>query len=313
MRYQSLAETVGRTPMIELRTLSPKPDVRLFAKLEGFNPTGSVKDRIVKLMLERAEGEGLIEPGGTIIEASTGNTGIALAMMGRTRGYSIEVVMPQNVYPEIPRMLAVYGAALHWTPAEDGMHGALASARDMAQAGGHYMLDQFTSEHNAHAHYLGTAQEIIDDVGVIDVFVAGIGTAGTIMGAGRRLKEHNPEVRLVAVEPYPANQVQGLRSLAEGFIPPILDLDFIDGKLLVRGEQALRRTLLLMEREAIFAGVSSGAVLHAALRVAEKLSRGNIVMIFADSGWKYLGSRLWTEEPQPSADDLDAVDDVIWW
>lgn len=297
--------------MVELRRLSPRPEVRLFAKLEGWNPTGSVKDRIVKHMLQHAEREGRIAPGDTVIEASTGNTGIALAMIGRAMGYRARIVMPENVYPEIPRALAVYDADVRWVPAEAGVTGAMALAREMADAEGCFMLDQFRNEHNVRAHYVWTGQEILDDVPEVAVLVAGLGTGGTLMGCGQRLKEANPHTRIIAVEPHPGFQVQGLKSLADGFIPPILDLASLDGKVLVRSAQAFRAARLLMEREGIFAGVSSGAVLHAGLRFASRLERGNIVLVFADSGWKYLETNLWSR-PLPEEDD-EALDDIIWW
>jgi cysteine synthase B len=306
-----LVQTIGQTPIVELRHLTPKPDVRLFAKLEGWNPTGSVKDRIVRHMLVHAERDGTIVPGDTVIEASTGNTGIALAMIGRALGYRAKIVMPENVWPEIPRALEVYGAEVHWVPAESGVTGAMDVARKMAAAERRFMLDQFCNEHNARAHYVWTGAEILEDVPQVDIFVAGLGTGGTLMGTGRRLKEANPSTKVIAVEPHPGNQLQGLKSLADGFIPPILDLKFLDGKMLVRSGHAFRAARLLMEREGIFGGISAGAVLHAGLRFAERIERGNIVMIFADSGWKYLETNLWSRDlPEEHEENLD---DTIWW
>jgi cysteine synthase B len=312
MHHLHIIHTVGRTPIVELRHLSPKPDVRLYAKLEGWNPTGSVKDRIVKHMIQHAERDGLIVPGDTIIEASTGNTGIALAMIGRAMGYRAKIVMPENVYPEIPRALEVYGAEVHWVPADQGVTRAMEVARQMAGVERCFMLDQFCNPHNARAHYVWTGPEILEDVPDVDVFVAGLGTGGTLMGTGQRLKEANPSTKVIAVEPHPGNQLQGLKSLADGFIPPILDLAFLDGKILVRSGAAFRAARLVMEREGIFGGVSSGAVLHAALKFAERIERGNIVMVFADSGWKYLETNLWTRE-LPSEEEEEAMDDIIWW
>jgi len=312
MHHLHLVQTIGKTPMVELGRLSPKPDVRIFAKLEGWNPTGSIKDRIVRHMIQHAERDGRIVPGDTVIEASTGNTGIALAMIGRALGYNARVVMPENVYPEIPRTLAVYGAEVHWVPAADGVTGAMAVARRMAAESGCFMLDQFCNEHNARAHYVWTGAEILEDVPQVDIFVAGLGTGGTVMGAGRRLKEANAATKVIAVEPHPGNALQGLKSLADGFIPPILDLAFLDGKILVRSGQAFRAARLLMEREGIFGGVSAGAVLHAGLRFAERIDRGNIVLVFADSGWKYLGANLWSRE-LTSEEDEENLDDIIWW
>lgn len=312
MHHLSLVHTIGRTPMLELRHLSPKPDVRLFAKLEGWNPTGSIKDRIVLHMIQHAEREGRILPGDTVIEASTGNTGIALAMIGRALGYRVKIVMPENVYPEIPRALGVYGAEVHWVSADDGVTGAMAVAKEMAAESGCYMLGQFENQHNARAHYIWTGAEILEDLAQVDVFVAGVGTGGTVMGAGQRLKEANPRTRVIAVEPHPGNQLQGLKSLADGFIPPILDLSFLDGKILVRSGHAFRGARTLMQREAVFGGVSSGAVLHAALKFAHRMDRGNIVMIFADSGWKYLETNLWSRD-LPSEEAEEELDDLIWW
>jgi cysteine synthase B len=286
--------------------------VRLFAKLEGWNPTGSIKDRIVRHMIRQAEREGQIVPGDVVFEASTGNTGIALAMVGRALGYRARIVMPENVYPEIPRTLAVYGADVHGVSAADGIRGAMELARRLAAESAGFMLDQFSNPANVAAHYVWTAEEILADVPQIDIFVAGLGTGGTVMGCGRRLKEANPAAKVIAVEPHPGNAVQGLKSLADGFIPPILDLSFLDGRILVRSSQAFRAARLLMEREGIFAGVSAGAVLHAGLKYAERIDKGTIVLIFADSGWKYLETNLWSS-PEPGAADEEDLDDIIWW
>ena len=313
MHHLHIIHTIGATPIVRLQHLSPNPDVHLYAKLEGWNPTGSIKDRIVRHMIEHAERDGRIVPGDTVIEASTGNTGIALAMVGRAMGYHARIVMPENVYPEIPRALEVYGADVHWVPAEDGVTGAMAVAKKMAGDEGAFMLDQFGNPHNARAHYVWTGAEILADIPQVDVFIAGLGTGGTLMGTGQRLKEANPNTKVIAVEPHPGGgQVQGLKSLADGFIPPILDLAFLDGKILVRSASAFRAARLLMQREGIFGGVSAGAVLHGALKYAERMDRGNIVMIFADSGWKYLETNLWTRE-LPSEDEEESLDDTIWW
>ena len=285
--------------------------MRLFAKLEGWNPTGSVKDRIVREMLLDAQDEGRIRPGDTVIEASTGNTGIALAMVGRALGYDVRIVMPENVYPEIPRALAAYGPAVEWVPSDQGVRRAIDVARARAEREGWFFLDQFGNEHNALAHYETTGPEILADLPQVDAFVAGLGTGGTVMGAGRRLKEANADTKVFAVEPHPGNQLQGLKSLADGFIPPILDLKFLDGKILVRSGPAFRAAAELMRREAIFAGVSSGAVLHAGLKVAQRMPRGNVVLLFADSGWKYLGTNLWNVAPEAAAEE--ELDDTIWW
>ncbi len=311
MLNDDILHAIGRTPLIELRNCSPKPGVRLFAKLEGQNPSGSVKDRIALQMVLAAERTGRLRPGGAIVVASTGNTGIALALVGRVRGYRVRVVMPENIADEIPRTLSAYGATIEWVSAEQGMRKAIDIAQGFAQREGELLLDQFADPLNTQAHYDTTGPEILDDLPGVDVFVAGLGTGGTLMGVGRRLKEANSATQIIAVEPHPGNQLQGLRNLAEGFIPPILDLDFLDGKILVSSRHAFRAAAEVMRREGIFAGVSSGAVLHAALKVAQRLARGDVVLLFADGGWKYLATNLWTRPPQ--AGEGEELDDMMWW
>lgn len=311
MPHANILDAIGRTPLTELRHCSPKPGVRLFAKLEGKNPTGSVKDRIARQMVLDAERTGRLQQGGTLVAASTGNTGISLAMVGRARGYDVHVVVPENVVPEIPRTLAAYGAAVEWMPAGQGMRKAIRVAQELAEREGWLLLDQFADPQNVQTHYDTTGREILEDVPKVDVFVAGLGTGGTLMGVGRRLKEADPKTQVVAVEPHPGSQLQGLRSLAEGFVPPILDLNMLDGKILVRSRHAFRAAAELMRREAIFAGISSGAVLHAALKVAQRLPRGNVVLLFADSGWKYLATNLWTSPLEDG--EGEELDDIIWW
>jgi cysteine synthase B len=311
VHHVDILHAIGNTPLVELRRLSPRPEVRLFAKLEGRNPTGSVKDRIVREMVLQAERDGRLAPGGRIIEASTGNTGIALAMVGRALGYHVRIVIPENVFPEIPRTLKAYGAEIHWVPGELGVRRAIEVARDIARLEDWFMLDQFADPVNIRAHYEGTAREILDDLPQVDLFVAGLGTGGTLMGVGRRLKEANPAALVFAVEPHPGYQVQGLKSLADGFVPPLLDYDVLDGKILVRSGHAFRGAARLMQTEAIFGGVSSGAVLHGALKAIERLPRGNVVLLFADSGWKYLVTEMWTRTP--TEDEEEGLDDVIWW
>ncbi len=311
MLNDDILHAIGRTPLVELRNCSPKPGVRLFAKLEGQNPSGSVKDRIALQMVLAAERTGRLRPGGAIVVASTGNTGIALALVGRVRGYRVRVVMPENIADEIPRTLSAYGATIEWVSAEQGMRKAIDIAQGFAQREGELLLDQFADPVNTQAHYDTTGPEILDDLPGVDVFVAGLGTGGTLMGVGRRLKEANPATQVIAVEPHPGNQLQGLRSLAEGFIPPILDLDFLDGKILVSSRHAFRAAAEVMRREGIFAGVSSGAVVHAAFKVAQRLVRGDVVLLFADGGWKYLATNLWTSPPQ--AGEGEELDDMMWW
>ncbi len=311
MHHTHALDAVGKTPLVELRHCSPRPEVRLFAKLEGRNPTGSVKDRIVREMVLAALRDGRLAPGARIIEASTGNTGIALAMVGRALGHPVRIVIPENVFPEIPRALSAYGAEVQWVPSELGVKRAIEVARQIADAEGWFMLDQFADPVNIQAHYEGTACELLADLPEIDMFVAGLGTGGTLMGVGRRLKEANPAARVIAIEPHPGNQVQGLKSLADGFIPPLLDYGLLDGKILVRSGHAFRGAAMLMQREAIFAGVSSGAVLHGAMKAIERLERGNVVLLFADSGWKYLATEMWTSPAEVHGDE--ELDEVIWW
>lgn len=308
-----LLDMVGRTPLVELRGVANNPAVRLFAKIEGQNPSGSIKDRVVLRMLREAQRSGALEPGMTLVEASTGNTGIALAMIGRAMGHSVRVFVPENVFPEIGVLLRVYGAEVVWTPALAGVRGAMDAARRYAaETPRCFMPDQFASDLNPGAHYDGTGAEILADLPEVDVLVAGLGTGGTLMGAGRRLKEANPAVKLVGIEPHPGSQVQGLHSLDDGYIPPILDLDLLDGKILIRAPHAYQHAARVMESQGIFAGLSSGAVLHGALRFAGRMTRGNIVCIFADSGWKYYGTEIWqAPHERPGQDEDD--EPVIWW
>ncbi len=307
----SVLALVGNTPLVELKNCSPKPGVRIFAKLEGQNPSGSTKDRIVAFMLERAKERGDLRPGQPIIEATTGNTGIALAMLGRRLGHPVRAVVPETVFPDVVRALAAYEAEIQWVPAGLGIKSAVDVAAEAVRRDGAYLLDQFGSADNPRAHYEGTAPEILRDQPDVDVFVCGLGTGGTIMGVGRRLREANPAVQLVAAEPHPGNHLQGLRSMDDGFVPPILDLSLLDGKILVRSAAAFRAAREVLSREGIFAGLSSGAVMHAALKWAQRLERANIVVMFADSGWKYLTTPAF--QPGAPIEDEDALDDVLWW
>ena len=310
----SIAHLVGNTPMVELRALSPKPGIRLFAKLEGQNPTGSIKDRIVCRILDDARASGQLEPGQPIVEASTGNTGVSLAMFGRLLGSPVEVCVPESVYPEIEQLLNVYGARIWRVPREAGIKTANEVAATIAEQSGAFLLNQFGSEQNVAAHYDGTAAEILADVPHVDYFIAGMGTGGTITGVGRRLKEVNPACRVFGIEPRLGVHVQGLKSLQDGFIPPVLDEDVLDGKILVGNRHAFSHARRAMLAEGIFGGISSGAVLHAAARIAGRIDQGNIVMIFADAGWKYLGTDLWSAEDDAEIDKAeDPIDDVLWW
>ena len=307
-----LLSLVGHTPLVELKHCSPRPEVRLFAKLEGQNPTGSIKDRIVAFMLERARAEGRLRPGQEIVEATTGNTGISLAMAGGRLGHEVRAVVPQSVFPDLVQALKAYGSEIEWVAPDLGIKTAIDVAGEIVARDDAFLLNQFSSPDNPLCHYETAAVEILEAKPEVDVFIAGLGTGGTITGTGRRLREHNPAVQLVAAEPHPGNHLQGLRSLDDGYVPPILDLSLLDAKILVRSASAFRAARELLAREGILAGLSSGAVLHAALKWAQRMEAGNIVMIFADSGWKYLGSPAFNLD-QPLPEDDDSLDDVLWW
>lgn len=311
MRYGNILETIGNTPLVELKSFSPRPGVQIFAKLEGVNPTGSIKDRIALQMINDAEASGKLKPGSVLLEPTSGNTGIALAMICRVKGYKFVAVMPDNVTSERRQMLELFGAKIIFSDGKLGSNGAVRLAQQMAQEDERYvMLYQYGNPANPGAHYNGTAVEIIRDLPDVDVFVAGLGTGGTLVGNARRLKEHNPAIKVVAAEPLQGDGVQGLRSLEDGFIPPVLDLSLLDARILVPGREAIRRTRQLKDQEGIFAGPSCGAALHAALRYAEKLEQARIVVILADGGWKYLSEDLWTLELEELEDNLEAK--VLW-
>ena len=313
--FESVAAMVGNTPMVELKSLSPSPGVRLFAKLEAQNPTGSIKDRIVLRILESAKRSGALEPGQRIVEASTGNTGVALALYGRLLGHPVDVCVPESVYPEIEQLLQVNGARSRRVPRQAGIKTAREVARVIAEEEGAYYLGQFDSPENVAAHYETTGAEILADVAHVDVLVAGIGTGGTISGVGRRLKEANPACHVFGVEPRLGVHVQGLKSLEDGFIPPVLDESVLDGKIIVGNRHAFSHARRAMLAAGLFGGISSGAVLHAAMRAASRLKSGNIVMIFADGGWKYLGTDLWSgDDVDPAIEQHeDPLDDILWW
>ena len=300
---------IGRTPLVELSALSPNPRVRIFAKLEGQNPTGSIKDRIVLGMVEAAEQRGDLTPGRPIVEASSGNTAIALAMIGRRKGYPVRVCIPQSVAPSVADVLLLYGADVTWTDGALGMEGAIAEAGRMTEDGAAYALSQFTDAVNVETHYAATGKEIADALLRIDVFVAGIGTGGTIMGVGRRLRETNRNVRIIGVEPRPGERVQGLRSMQDGFTPPLLDLNQLDGRFLVDSATAMTVARQAVESEGVLAGISSGATLNVALRLADEMDEGNIVVMFADAAWKYLPARPWSAAEAGST----TLDETHWW
>ncbi|HEV2654463.1 MAG TPA: cysteine synthase [Ktedonobacteraceae bacterium] len=311
MRYGSILETIGNTPLVELKSFSPRPGVEIYAKLEGANPTGSVKDRIALRMIEDAEARGMLKPGTVLLEPTSGNTGIALAMIARVKGYQFVAVMPDNVTNERRQMLELYGAKIIFSDGAQGSNGAVRQAKELAARNEQYvMLYQYGNAANPDAHYYGTAPEIIRDLPDLDVFVAGLGTGGTLTGSARRLKEYNPAIKVIAAEPQQGEAVQGLRSLQDGFVPPVFDRSLLDGKILVSSLDSLRRTRQLKDQEGIFAGPSCGASLHAALRVAESMEQGKIVTILADGGWKYLSEDLWTRDLRALEDELEAK--VLW-
>ena len=311
MRSGNLIEAIGDTPLVELPALSPSPSVRLFAKLEGNNPTGSVKDRIARAMALAALDDGALSDGRTILEPTSGNTGISLAMVARRLGCRFTAVMPDNVSPERSQLLAAYGAEIVYSPGEKGSNGAIEAAQEMAARDDRYvMLYQYGNAANPRAHYETTGPEIIRDLPEVTHFVAGLGTGGTLMGTGRRLREFNPAVQIIAAAPEPDDRIQGLRSLEEGFVPPILDLARLDGRIMVSGEESFRKTAELLQKEGVFAGVSSGAALAAALRVASRVEEANIVCLFADGGWKYLSAGIWTDS---AAALREKAEGKVWW
>ncbi|HEV2592387.1 MAG TPA: pyridoxal-phosphate dependent enzyme [Gaiellaceae bacterium] len=299
MPASSLLDLIGNTPLVEVQRLSP-PGRTIYAKLEGQNPTGSVKDRVALAMVDAAG----LEPGARLLEPTSGNTGISLALVAKLRGHSLTCVMPANATPERRALLELYGAEIIDSPAELGSNGAVRMAQEMAA--GYTMLFQYENEANPRAHYDGTGLEIARDLGRLDAFVAGLGTGGTLMGAGRRLREAFPGVQVVAAEPLPGDAVMGLRSLEDGYVPPVLDVSQLDRKLLVSNEEAAAAARALLEREGIFAGVSAGAAVHVARRVAEELPEGSVIAcVLADGGWKYLSAPFWHGE------EID--ESRLWW
>ena len=307
-----LLDTIGNTPLVSLPTLSPKPGVQIFAKLEGQNPTGSVKDRIAKSMIDAAERDGLLTREKTILEPSSGNTGISLALVCKLKGYKLKVVMPANVSLERVQLLKAYGAQVELSDGQQGTNHSIRGAEGMvsAEPGKYFMPYQYGNPANPQVHYETTGLEIIEALPTTDVFVAGLGTGGTLLGGARRLKEHNPSARVVAVAPHPDDVIQGLRSLEEGFIPPILDLSMLDGRIMIDSEEAFQTTRRLMEQEGLFTGISAGAVIACALQLARRMEKGNIVCLLADGGWKYLSTALWTQDYR----DLEGkFKGKIWW
>ena len=307
-KYGDIVQAIGNTPLVELKRLSPRPGVRIYAKLESYNPTGSVKDRVARAMIESAEEQGLIHPGQTILEPTSGNTGISLAMICSRKGYPVKVVMPDNVTHERTQLLRMHGAEIVYSPGEEGSNGAVTKALEMAeQDASYYMPYQYGNQANPDAHYHGTAIEILDELDEVTAFVAGLGTGGTLMGNARRLKEENPDTLVVAAEPLQGETVQGLRSLEDGYIPPIIDLALLDRKIFVSNRDAVVWTKRLLEEEGLFAGVSSGAIAAIAVRVAEGLDDGNVVFLAPDDGWKYLSSGVYTKPIEELEGELDSA------
>jgi cysteine synthase len=305
----TLLDLIGSTPLVELRRLSPSPSVRLYAKLEGQNPTGSIKDRVAKAMIEAAEAAGELEPGRALLEPTSGNTGISLALVAKLKGYPLTCVLPENATEERKRLLRLYGAEIVESPGAEGSNGAVRLALELAEREPRYFMPfQYANEANPRAHYEGTGAEIAEALDRVDVLVAGLGTGGTLMGAGERLRESFPDVVVAAAEPLPGDPVMGLRSLDEGYVPPILDVAKLDRKLLVSNEESVAGVRALLAEEGIFAGVSSGAVVHVARKLAAELEEGVVVAVLADGGWKYLSAGFW------EAEDVErSMERTVWW
>jgi [CysO sulfur-carrier protein]-thiocarboxylate-dependent cysteine synthase len=302
----NLLDLVGNTPLVELR---PEGNVRIYAKLEGQNPTGSIKDRIAKAMIEAAEAAGELEPGRHLLEPTSGNTGISLALVAKLKGYPLTCVMPENATEERKRLLRLFGAEIVHSPGEEGSNGAVRLALRLAEENPSYFMPfQYANEANPRAHYEGTGAEIAEALDRVDVLVAGLGTGGTLMGTGDRLRESFPDVVVAAAEPLPGDPVMGLRSLEDGYVPPVLDVAKLDRKVLVSNEDSVLAVRRLLAEEGVFAGVSSGAVVHVARKLARELDEGVIVCVLADGGWKYLSADFW------DADDVEAsMERTVWW
>jgi [CysO sulfur-carrier protein]-thiocarboxylate-dependent cysteine synthase len=303
---KNLLELVGNTPLVELK---PAGGVQIYAKLEGQNPSGSIKDRIAKAMIEAAEASGELEPGRELLEPTSGNTGISLALVAKLKGYPLTCVMPENATEERKRLLRLFGAEVVFSPGGEGSNGAVRLALELAEREPRYFMPfQYANEANPRAHYDGTGAEIAAALDRVDVLVAGLGTGGTLMGTGERLRESFPDVVVAAAEPLPGDPVLGLRSLDDGYVPPILDLSKLDRKLLVSNEESVREVRRLLDEEGIFAGVSAGAVGHVARKLASELDEGVIVAVLADAGWKYLSANFWE-----AADVEQAMERTVWW
>jgi len=313
MLYSSILDMIGNTPLVEMRSLAPREGVHIYAKLEGQNPTGSVKDRIAKYMIEAGERSGELQPGATILEPTSGNTGIGLAMIGQVKGYRVVCVMPEAVSEERTALLRAFGAEIIYTPGDLGSNGAIAEAKKIVEEnpGKYYFPYQYGNEANPRAHYETTGPEILRDLPQVTAFVAGLGTGGTLTGTGRYLKDFKPGVRIIACAPHPGDLVQGLRALEDGFIPPVLDESVLDGKIVVDSKSSFAMSRELTDKEGLFVGISCGAVVRAAVRASERLEgEQHIVCLLADGGWKYLSSNLWTTDWE---DQPEGVESKIWW
>jgi [CysO sulfur-carrier protein]-thiocarboxylate-dependent cysteine synthase len=313
VKHKSILDTIGHTPLVETPRLSPVENVRLWMKLEGQNPTGSVKDRVALALIEAGEASGELTKDKVILEPTSGNTGIGLAMVACIRGYKFTAVMPDNASAERVSLLRAYGADIVFSEGARGTNGSVVLAQDLAKDERYFMPFQYGNSANVDAHYNGTGREILEDLPEVKAFVAGLGTGGTLTGVGRRLKEHDPTIKVFAAEPELGELVYGLRSLEDGYIPPIFDPDILDGKVKVKARESIVWTRELLRREGIFAGISSGAVIWVAQRVAERLSSqggGDVVCLLPDGGWKYLSTEAWTQD----IDTAEAqVEEVLWW
>ena len=313
MKYKSILDTIGHTPLVQVPRLSPVDNVRIWLKLEGQNPTGSVKDRVALALIEAGEASGELTKDKVVLEPTSGNTGISMAMVCSTRGYRFTAVMPDNASVERVSLLRAYGAEIVFSEGAKGTNGSVTLATEMAADPKYHMPFQYGNRANVEAHYRGTGQEIIDDLPEVKAFVAGLGTGGTLTGVGRRLKEHDPNIKVIAAEPQLGELVYGLRSLDDGYIPPIFDPDILDGKIMVKARESIFWSRELLTKEGIFAGISSGAVIWVAQRTAERLGAdggGDIACLLPDGGWKYLSTDAWTQDLDTAEEQVEAV---LWW
>jgi cysteine synthase B len=306
VRFDDITGLVGNTPLVGISRLSPNPRVRIWAKLEGQNPTGSLKDRIVRAMLDAAEQSGELTPDRILLEPTSGNTGISLAFLARRRGYRLVCVMPETASAERRQLIAAYGAEIRLTEGEFGSNGAIEVAKKIVEEDPRYlMLYQYGNPANPGAHYETTGPEVVRDCPEITHFVAGLGTGGTLTGVGRYLREHHPRVQVIAAEPQQGDLVYGLRSMDEGFVPPVFDASVLHGRFKVSSKDSVSLTREVLDKEAIFCGISSGATVHVARRIAQRIDSGDIVCLFADGGWKYLSTEIWTKQLEQAAGDVE--------